>query len=288
MALTATHQVSGVYQPSNNDNLWVIEESSTGITSNFNFKFLCDVKNTSGTLLSRLKVPIYFGSGNKGVVNISKVLSAYTKYDWNFNDSASSGCTNSAFDYSLSFGYEYSTGATSDIQVSTGVTNVTGNTVWNAALHPLDFLNYSQNDYLMASGSTANFLTSLSSKRIYADQKEWLYALHNSAIGYLSVNWSDVTRNFMCRCSNREKEEIDEAAVTFGQSALADPGVAIADMVINNMEEDPTQRKVGSIYKELNCLCNPTRAKRPGEICSRLGKWCVVNANQIFSSIIGE
>jgi len=86
----------------------------------------------------------------------------------------------------------------------------------------------------------------------------------------------------------KKKEEIDEAAVTFGQSALADPGVAIADMVINNMEEDPTQRKVGSIYKDLNCLCNPTRAKRPGEICSRLGKWCVVNANQIFSSIIGE
>ena len=190
MALTATHQVSGVYQPSNNDNLWVIEESSTGITSNFNFKFLCDVKNTSGTLLSRLKVPIYFGSGNKGVVNISKVLSAYTNYDWDFNDSAASGCTNSAFDYNLSFGYEYSTGATSDIQVSTGVTNVTGNTVWNAALHPLDFLNYSQDEYLMASGSTANFLTSLTSKRIYADQKEWLYALHNSNIGYLDIAFS--------------------------------------------------------------------------------------------------
>jgi hypothetical protein len=44
MALSASHQVSGTYQPSNNDNIWVVTESSTGITGNFNFKFLCDVK----------------------------------------------------------------------------------------------------------------------------------------------------------------------------------------------------------------------------------------------------
>lgn len=190
MALSGTHQVSGTYQPSNNDNLWVVEETSTGITSNFNFKFICDVKNTSGTLLSRLKVPPYFGTTDKGVFNISKVLSAYTTYDWNYEDSNSSGCTNSYFDYTLSFGYEYSSGATADIQVSTGVTDVTGNTVWNASLHPLAFINYSQDDYLMASGSTANFLTSLTSKRIHENQKDWLYALHNSNIDYLDISYS--------------------------------------------------------------------------------------------------
>jgi hypothetical protein len=187
MALSASHQVSGTYQPSNNDNLWVVTESSTGITNNFNFKFICDVKNSSNTLLSRLKVPIHFGSSSNGVFNISKVLSSYTGYDWNYDDTAASGCTNSAFSYNLSFGYEYSTGSTSDIQVSTGVTNVTGNTVWNAALHPLDFLSYAQQNYLMASGSTANFLTSLTTKRIHRDQKDWLYALHNSNIATLDI-----------------------------------------------------------------------------------------------------
>jgi hypothetical protein len=190
MALTATHQVSGVYQPSNNDNLWVVSEDSTGITSNFNFKFICDVKNTSGTLLSRLKVPPYFGTNDKGVFNISKVLSAYTTFDWNYADTEASGCTNSYFDYTLAFGYEYSTGSTSDIEVSTGVTTETGNTVWNAALHPLAFINYSQGDYLMASGSTANFLTSLTSKRIHETQKDWLYALHNSNISTLDIAFS--------------------------------------------------------------------------------------------------
>jgi hypothetical protein len=190
MALTASHQVSGTYQPSNNDNIWVVTESSTGITSNFNFKFLCDVKNTSGALLTRLKVPIHFASTSRGVFNISKVLSSYTTYNWDYDDTAASGCAQSVQAYNLAFGYEYSTGATSDIEVSTGVTTVSGNKVWNAALHPLDFLTYQQSEYLMASGSTANFLTELTSKRIHSDQKDWLYALHNSAIASLQINFS--------------------------------------------------------------------------------------------------
>jgi hypothetical protein len=42
----------------------------------------------------------------------------------------------------------------------------------------------------MASGSTANFLTSLTSKRIHNDQKDWLYALHNSNIATLDIAFS--------------------------------------------------------------------------------------------------
>ena len=53
-------------------------------------------------------------------------------------------------------------------------------------------------------------------------------------------------------------------------------------------EEDPYERKVGSIWKDLNCLCNPKGAKRPREICSRLGKWSVANVNQLVSSVVGE
>ena len=190
MALSASHQVSGTYQPSNNDNIWVVTESSTGTTSNFNFKFLCDVKNTSGNLLTRLKVPIHYDSTSRGVFNISKVLSSYTTYDWNYNDTSASGCPNSVQAYNLEFGYEYSTGATSDIQVYLNKLTVGNNKVWNAALHQLDFLTYSQSQYLMGSGSSANFLTSLTSKRIHNDQKDWLYALHNSSISYLAIAFS--------------------------------------------------------------------------------------------------
>ena len=67
-------------------------------------------------------------------------------------------------------------------------------------------------------------------------------------------------------------------------------GMMVDGMMVDDImeEEDQVERKVGSIYKDLNCLCNPTRARSPGEICSRLGKWCVGNANQIVSSIIGK
>ena len=74
MALTTSHQVSGTHQPAYNDNLWVVQETSTGITSNYNFKFICDVKNTTDSLLTRLKVPLYYGSNNRGVFNISRVF----------------------------------------------------------------------------------------------------------------------------------------------------------------------------------------------------------------------
>lgn len=68
--------------------------------------------------------------------------------------------------------------------------------------------------------------------------------------------------------------------------SMANANTTVEDMEIT--DEDPSERKVGSIWKDLNCLCNPTRAKRPGEICSRLGKWSVANANQFVSSIVGE
>ena len=157
MALSASHQVSGTHQPAYNDNLWVVQETSTGITGNFNFKFICDVKNTSDDLLTRIKAPLHFGSNNRGVFNIARVLESYVTHDWDFTDTASQSCTNSFFDYKLEFGYEYSTGATSPIEQTLAELTVTGNTVWNAALSPREFLNYDEGNYLMEASSTATF-----------------------------------------------------------------------------------------------------------------------------------
>ncbi len=44
----------------------------------------------STTSLAKLKAPIYYGSTNKGVFNIGRILENYVTYDWNFNDSAAS------------------------------------------------------------------------------------------------------------------------------------------------------------------------------------------------------
>jgi hypothetical protein len=64
------------------------------------------------------------------------------------------------------------------------------------------------------------------------------------------------------------------------------------DEEVGNMLEElfddlADPRKVGSIYKDLNCLCKPTRAK-PTEISGRVREWFAMNWDQVVSSIIGE
>ena len=187
-AITVNHQ-NGNYQPAYNDNIYVVTDAS-GLSSNFNFKFIADVKSNGGALLTRLKFPIHYNSSTEGVINISRVLEDYVTHDWNYNDTNASGCANSFYEYKVDFGYEYSTGTTSPIVQTTGVTSVTGTTVWNGYLNPIDWVSYAQGDYLMASGSTAQFLTNNNAKRIHRDQKDWIYLLNDGTIDHLSVSFS--------------------------------------------------------------------------------------------------
>ena len=187
-ALTVNHQ-NGNYQPAYNDNIYVVTDAS-GYSSNYNYKFIADIKTSGGALITRLKFPIHYQSSTQGVVNIARVLEDYVTHDWNYNDTAASGCTNSFYDYKVDFGYEYSTGTTSPIVQTTGVTSVTGTTVWNGYINPIDWVNYDLTDYLMASGSTAQFLTNNNAKRIHRNQKDWLYLLNDGTINTISVSFS--------------------------------------------------------------------------------------------------
>ncbi|KAL7537628.1 hypothetical protein ACHAXR_007970 [Thalassiosira sp. AJA248-18] len=56
------------------------------------------------------------------------------------------------------------------------------------------------------------------------------------------------------------------------------------DGVDSQLDED--ERAVESLYADLSCLCVPTCAKRPKDICSRSGGWALANADQFISSII--
>mmetsp|Transcript_20385 Transcript_20385/g.43696 ORF Transcript_20385/g.43696 Transcript_20385/m.43696 type:complete len:698 (-) Transcript_20385:142-2235(-) len=47
-----------------------------------------------------------------------------------------------------------------------------------------------------------------------------------------------------------------------------------------------SDRGVDSLLADLSCLCAPTCAKRPSEICGRSGGWALANADQFISSII--
>ncbi len=46
------------------------------------------------------------------------------------------------------------------------------------------------------------------------------------------------------------------------------------------------ERGVDNLYADLSCLCLPTCARGPIEICSRTGGWMLANADQFISSII--
>ena len=101
MALSITQQPNE-YAPAYNDTNFVITESSGGIYTKDNFKFIAEVKQNT-TSLAKLKAPIYYGSTNKGVFNIGRILENYVSHDWNYNDSAASGCTSSIMDYKVEF-----------------------------------------------------------------------------------------------------------------------------------------------------------------------------------------
>ena len=186
MALSITQQPNE-YAPAYNDTNFVITESSGGIYTKDNFKFIAEVKQST-TSLAKLKAPIYYGSVNKGVFNIGRILENYVSFDWNFNDSAASGCTNSIMDYSVEFGYEYSASATGSVTEYTNLTSATGS-VWNASLNPIDLVNYA-GQYTMDGDGL--FLTPIRSKTIHRTQKDWLYAIRNTATTAL-VTYSDAS-----------------------------------------------------------------------------------------------
>jgi hypothetical protein len=186
VALSITQQPNE-YAPAYNDTNFVITESSGGIYTKDNFKFIAEVKQST-TSLAKLKAPIYYGSTNKGVFNIGRILENYVAYDFNYNDSAASGCTNSIMDYKVEFGYEYSASATGSVTEYTNLTSATGS-VWNASLNPFDLVNYA-GQYTMDGNGL--FLTPIRSKTIHRTQKDWLYAIRNTATTAL-VTYSDAS-----------------------------------------------------------------------------------------------
>lgn len=186
VALTITQQPNTL-APGYNDTNFVITESSGGIYTKDNFKFIAEVKQST-TSLAKLKAPIYYGSTNKGVFNIGRILENYISYDFNIADTNASGCVNSYMDYSVEFGYEYSASATGSITEYTNQTSATG-TIWNACLNPIDLVGYS-GEYTM--DGNGKFLTPVRSKIIHRTQKDWLYAIRNTATSAV-ITYSDTT-----------------------------------------------------------------------------------------------
>lgn len=191
MSITV-HQSPEPNSPAYNDLLYLMSESSGSVYSQPNFKYIADVFVNSNKI-ARLKSPIYPNSTNKGVFNIGRLIENFVTYDWNINDTTASGCPNSYIGYQVKFGYEYSTGSTSPIIEASGLTTVTGN-AYNMALDPITFANFDEDTYLLKS-NTAKFLTSNRSKRIYSDQKDWIYFWKGDANSVLITYYPSATPN---------------------------------------------------------------------------------------------
>lgn len=173
--------------PAYNDMNFLVSESSGGIYTKDNFKWIGEVVVDS-TTIAKLKAPIYYGSTNKGVFNIGRILESYVTHDFNYNDTLASGCTNSTKDYNFKVGYEYSNSPTGTVTEYLNQTSASGS-IWNAALNPYDFVSFDIDTY---TDTARKFLTSIRSQSIHRTQKVWLYALRGAATN-LRIVYSNAT-----------------------------------------------------------------------------------------------
>jgi len=138
-----------------------------------NFKFVAVVKNAAGTIIAKLKAPIFHGTTDKGVFNLSRILQNYVTYDFTQSLAAISKCTNSYLAYSVEFGEEY--GGTEYLNL----TSDTGKYVWNG-LYNL-YNGETTTNYLITFPSTSpKFLTRVRTRRVSLAQTDYLYYMRGN------------------------------------------------------------------------------------------------------------
>jgi hypothetical protein len=137
-----------------------------------NFKFIAVIKNASGTTIAKLKAPIFHGTTDKGVFNISRILQNYVTYDFTQGLAAISKCTNSYLAYSVEFGEEY--GGTEYLALATD----TGKYVWNGLFNL--YGSETTATYQLPFSGSAQFLTRVRTRRVSLGQADYLYFLRGN------------------------------------------------------------------------------------------------------------
>jgi hypothetical protein len=135
-----------------------------------NFKFVAVVKNASGTILAKLKAPIFHGTTDKGVFNISRILQNYVTYDFTQNLGTLTKCLNSYIGYSVEFGEEY--GGTEYLNL----TSDTGKYAWNG-LFDIYGSETAATYKIAIPSSTPKFLTRVRTRRVTTSQYDYLHFL---------------------------------------------------------------------------------------------------------------
>ena len=135
-----------------------------------NFKFVAVVKNAAGTIIAKLKAPIFHGTTDKGVFNISRILQNYVTYDFTQNLGTLTKCLNSYIGYSVEFGEEY--GGTEYLNL----TSDTGKYAWNG-LFDLYGSETAATYKIDVPSSTPKFLTRVRTRRVTTSQYDYLHFL---------------------------------------------------------------------------------------------------------------
>jgi hypothetical protein len=158
-----------------------------------NFKFVAVVKNASGTILAKLKAPIFHGTTDKGVFNIGRILQNYVTYDFTQSLAAISKCTNSYLAYSVEFGEEY--GGTEYLNL----TSDTGKYVWNG-LYNL-YNGETTTNYLITFPSTSpKFLTRVRTRRVSLAQTDYLYFMRGNTGANAEIQVKAYDKKHIHRC----------------------------------------------------------------------------------------
>ena len=137
-----------------------------------NFKFIAVIKNASGTTIAKLKAPIFYGTTDKGVFNISRILQNYVTYDFTQGLAAISKCSNSYLAYSVEFGEEY--GGTEYLALASD----TGKYVWNGLFNL--YGSETTATYQLPLTGSAQFLTRVRTRRVSLGQADYLYFLRGN------------------------------------------------------------------------------------------------------------
>jgi hypothetical protein len=202
-----------------------------------NFKFIAVIKNASGTTIAKLKAPIFHGTTDKGVFNISRILQNYVTYDFTQNLTAISKCNNSYLAYSVEFGEEY--GGTEYLNLASD----TGKYVWNGLFNL--YGSETPDTYkINVTPNSAKFLTRVRPRIVTREQYDYLYFLllgfniepkviaYNAAgsviaTSYLKLPWTPSTADtsqFMVRFG---AGVVQLNALTAGELTSGTPGSVV-------------------------------------------------------------
>jgi hypothetical protein len=162
--------------PVYSDIIYTLSSSNSAQT---NFKFVAVVKNASGTILAKLKAPIYTGT-NYGVFNLSRIFQNYVTFDFTQATLQPSKCSNSFIAYSVEFGEEYN--GTEYLNL----TSDTGKYAWNGLYSVWESETIA--DYQIDFPSTTRkFLTTIRRRRVTRAQYDYLYFMRGAIGGVTKV-----------------------------------------------------------------------------------------------------